>query len=306
MKDIEYIKVKLYLKISENSILSEDKNPMFTGAILNELLKLYCINENCDKCNIRYSCIIQRLLNNGYERKKPLVMQNEDISPIFLVYSSDSKERFNMGEILEIELTLLKEAVNFLSQFIFIFHKIGAKGVGKNKLKYELIKVMNFKKEPIYEYGVFYDKNIIFQSNNEYVNLRKKHMGDLNKIVFKKFLPHTLEKEILKSDIDNIIYSLEKRLKELDIMEDNEDLSGKIRTIKNFNFRLSKRKYILKRENIQLNLVFLSGELEFISLDERLIECFLCGEILNIGKNVLLGYGNYKMEGVSRWKEEIL
>ncbi|SDL41761.1 hypothetical protein SAMN05216497_13110 [Clostridium cochlearium] len=298
MKDIKYIKVKFHLKVCEDSILSKDKNMMFTGAILNELLKLYCISESCEECTIKNSCIIQKLLSNKYKKKVPLVKQNENISPLFLLHCCDTKTNFKEEDVLKVEITLIKEAVEFLSQFIYIMDMLGIKGVGINKVKYHLIKVTNFKRECIFENGVFYDNNIILQSSNEYIKIRKNKEEKLNKIVLNRFLPYKLQQSIYKSEIGNIIYSLEKRLKILNILEEDKELVCKKRKVKRFNFNLNRRKYNLEKEKTYINLTSFYGEIVFINIDEKLIDCFLCGENFNIGKNLLLGYGEYKMEEV--------
>lgn len=299
MLDTEYCELNFQLKLLDDSKLPRYKNSMFVGAFLNEMLNLYCFNNrNCEECQSKNICSIQVLLNNNFDAHKPLIFQSEKIQPLFLIKCSDRKTDFNKNSSLRFTVILIGQAIDFLSQFIYIFDRLGDIGIGKKKTKYLLEGVYNQKGDPVYKDGYLYEKNINKNRLYHYIDKRKKSIKKIKKIEFiTPYIKIEEKNNYIDLNIDNIFQAIEIRLRKLNILEDLDverlELLNQNTYIKSFYFNLIKRKYFIKKQNTYKFIIGFKGNIEFQDIMIEYIDYLLACEKMLIGSNILLGFGEY-------------
>ena len=302
MREIKYTELIFKLKFIEDTVLPKYKVLMLNGALLNFLLSLYCINRRkCNDCNIYSTCLIQKILGNNYEADKPLILQSHNIQPYYLIDCDDKKINFSKNQKLIFSIRLINEAIDYISQFIYIFDQLGNIGIGQNKAKYHLKGIYNNRNKPVFENGILYEANIYAKNISDYIAHRKSSIKDKITLVFTT--PYIQEQIRLNSfiSVNNLFYSIKNRLNSLDAIEEKDvDVLGTFEDDENFiNFNLNIVKRIYPINNLKQNrtIIGFKGEIssskEFYKFLDYLIAC----EKLNIGGHILLGYGRFAIKG---------
>lgn len=297
--DTEYCELNFQLKLLDDSKLPQYKNSMLVGAFLNGMLNLYCFNKkDCKRCQSKNICSIQVLLNNNFNAQKPLVLQSEKIQPLFLIKCIDRKTNFKKDSILKFNVVLIGQAIDFLSQFIYIFDKLGDVGIGSNKSKYLLEGIYNQKGQPIYKDGYLYEENININRLSSYINMRKRSIKKVKKIEFiTPYIKIEEKNNYIDLNMDNMFQAIEVRLRTLNILENLDRERFKLikqnTYIKSFHFSLIKRKYFIKKQNTYKSIIGFKGSIEFKDNAIEYIDYLLACEKMLIGNNILLGFGEY-------------
>ncbi|NLY76726.1 MAG: hypothetical protein GX080_01395 [Tissierellia bacterium] len=302
MQNIKYTELVFKLKFLENTFLPKHKVLMLNGALLKVLLNLYCINDKeCSTCKIFSRCFIQKLLGNRYQANKPLILQSSSIQPYYLIECNHKGTSFNQDQELIFKIRLLDKAIDYVSQFIYVFEQLSNIGIGKNRSKYQLIGIYNNKKMPIFEDGIFFEDNISIEYIWDYIGHRRSPVGDRVTLVF--VTPFVMSNISLNPLINmhNFCYSIENRFKSLNILEE-EDVRllaafEADNIINNYDLNIIKSQYPMEKLQKRKVIIGYKGKIDFILKRQDFIDYLIACEKLSIGSHILLGYGRFIIKG---------
>lgn len=302
MREIKYTELIFKLKFIEDTVLPKYKVLMLNGALLNFLLSLYCINRRkCNDCNIYSTCLIQKILGNNYEADKPLILQSHNIQPYYLIDCDDEKTNFSQNQELIFNIRLINEAIDYISQFMYIFEQLGNIGLGPNRAKYCLVGIYNNRNRPIFENGILYEANIYIKNISDYIIHRKSSIKD--KIALAFVTPYIPERIDISSfiSVNNLFYSIKNRFNSLNVIEKKDiDILDTFEDDKNFiNFDLNivKRSYPINKLKQNKTIIGFKGEISFSNKFYKFLDYLIACEKLNIGGRILLGYGRFAIKG---------
>ncbi len=302
LRDIKYAELVFRLEFLEDSVLPKYKVLMLNGALLNVLLSLYCINKRkCNGCNILSKCLIQKILGDNYEADKPLILQSHYMQPYYLIDCNDNRICFRQNQELTFSIRLINKAIDYISQFIYIFDQLGNIGLGPNRAKYSLIGIYNDQKKPVFQNGILHEENIHIKSISDYIAYRKSHIKD--KITLMFTTPYIQEQDHLNFfiNVNNLFYSIKNRLNSLNVIEEKDmELLDEFEDDKNsinFNLNIVKRNYLISKLKQNKTIVGFKGEISFSNEFYKLLDYLIACEKLNIGGHILLGYGRLAIKG---------
>lgn len=149
MKDVlERLRLALFefVLVPERTIVFPSfKGNVFRGALGKTLRHLTCAfkDKDCCDCLIRDKCIYSRIfesLHNGGES----ILKKVEKAPHPFVLFVPEKYHLEYPENSKIHffLTLVGDAVEYISYFILAFEEIGKKGIGKTKVPFRVEKVV--------------------------------------------------------------------------------------------------------------------------------------------------------------------
>ena len=303
LQDIKYTELVFKLRFLEDVKLPKYKTSMLNGALLSILSNLYCINnKKCKECNITSRCIIQRLLGSNYDAQIPLILQDTDIYPYYIVNCKNERTNFIKYQELIFSIKLIDYAIDYISQFIYAFELLGEVGLGRIKAKYELIGVYDDKGQPIFEEGILYESNINVKSIIDYVNRRRESIHGQISLEF--LTPYVIDKKYSRQsnyNINNIYFSVINRLTSLNFLNENDKkllfLLPNSGIISEFSLSIIKRNYPIKEKNQDEVIIGFKGKVCFIKEADKYLDFLLACENLSIGAYILLGYGNLIIKG---------
>lgn len=299
MRDIKYTELVFKLKFIENVTLSKYKILMLNGALLNTLLKFYCINKrDCSSCSIVSKCLIQNLLGNNYEANKPLILQSYNIRPYYLIDCSDEKRKFKENQELTFSIRLINEAIDYLSHFIYVFDQLGIIGLGPNKAKYDLIGIYNNKGNPIFENGMLNENNINIEYISDSISYKKPFIKESATLVLItpfapnqiSFMPYLSISHFIKDRLMNFNAIEEQDMKLLDAFVDDENITS-------FNLSIVKQNYPIKKLEQKETIYGFKGEINFSQGVNNLMDYLIACEKLCIGSHIIFGYGRFTIKG---------
>lgn len=125
-------------------ILPPYKGAVFRGAFGNTFRRLVCLvpKADCPSCALREKCLHVAL----FEPPPPAAYADaakftQAPRPYVLNPPLTSRHSFRPGETLEFDLVLIGPAIEALPYFIHIFLEVGRQGLGRERGKYELLRV---------------------------------------------------------------------------------------------------------------------------------------------------------------------
>lgn len=138
-------------------VLPPYKGAVFRGAFGNAFRRLACIapKADCPACDLRRKCLYVAIFEPpappGY---RDAAKFSQAPRPYVLNPPLITRQSFRPGETLEFDLVLIGPAIEALPYFIHIFMEMGRQGLGRERGKYELLRVdllQNDAAHPVYE-----------------------------------------------------------------------------------------------------------------------------------------------------------
>lgn len=301
LKNIKYCHLNFVVEITQDSILPRDKTCMLVGAMVSHFRILYCIyNDGCTSCKNSDFCIIQNMMGDDFDIKKPIAMQHE-LQPKFVIQCLDKRNKFKEGDILQFEIILFGNLVALFSQYIYVFDTLGHSGIGPNRVKYQLLYVNDMYGNLVYKDGYLL-RDVSTSCIYEYVESKLK-CNDLNKMSFKSpcsLYVSSKNRYFINNKV--LSYCLKRRLKAINILETNDEialnkLSHDMNIISNMHIDIFKQKYNLKKKNRYIIIAAYKGYICFNYGLKPYLKYFLVCEKFCIGQNLMMGFGQYAMEG---------
>ncbi len=307
--NIRYIKLRFTALFPEDCILPVSKASAIRGGMGEMLLRANCIRDRvCRLCDFQTECIVQRTMYSQFDKKPDFITTGDSIG--YVIECENYKEVFEAGDTLDFNLILFGKTIVYFNQYLQALFALGQNGIGKEAAKFVIIQVKNTKGQPILENSNVYMKYYQVETLQSYVDYKMRQIEQNNypnKIIFLTPLTQKYQGEFLeKFQMEAITKSIQRRLYMLNCFEGNdiqefymEEL--KIPIITEQSVREIKVKRYSSRQDAKMFLKGIKGEILLQELPEELLELYLAGELVHIGKNTSFGFGRYIMRNT---KEE--
>jgi hypothetical protein len=132
------------LEAVDRIVFPEFKGNVFRGAMGNALRKLTCAlrGGECGQCLVRDRCVYARIFESHNTNGESILKNIEKAPHPFIIYIPDHQRfEYQAGEPFVFHLTLVGNAIEFLSYFILAFEYIGANGIGHERGTFKVKRV---------------------------------------------------------------------------------------------------------------------------------------------------------------------
>lgn len=296
--NIRYVKLHFVLEIVENCRLPKHKSSAIRGGIGEMLLRANCIrNRECETCDFTEECIVQRTMYSKYEIQPTFVTSGDSIG--YVLECEDYRELFNKGDELRFNLILFGKTICYFSQYMNSVYALGQNGLGKEHSRFAIKAVLNTYNEPIMTGNNMLMERYKIATLEDYVSYRKSQLeNNPTKIVFITPTSIKYQNEQLKSfNMTAVTTALQRRIYMLNCFEgvDASDFYNEELDSPEINFQSCKEHWIERyssRRDSRMRLHGINGEVELMQpLEKDLLDLYLAGEIIHVGKNTSFGFG---------------
>ena len=321
-------KYRFVIKPRSELILPAYKGSTFRGGFGHAFKRAVCADREgeCAKCPLQSKCVYSYVFETKLfsQSEKPLLktltqtpqegegkrLKNTYVPHPFVIEPPlEERQRYEIDDKLSFHLILVGRAVDYIPYFIFAFEELGRIGIGKNRGKYRLEKVISINKERgiiIYdgkshirdEYGVIDSVNLVLEA----LQL------DYHQITLRFLTPTRIKyKGKLTKDIDFevVMRNLLRRLSWLAEVHCEEkwdmDWKGLINRAKervstvHSDLRWHDWERYSQRQATKLKMGGFLGEITFEGDLTEFLPVLKLGEYLHIGKGTVYGLGKYEI-----------
>lgn len=305
-----FTKYKFYIKFIEEVNLPEYKGSTLRGGsgyILKEIVCTLKYNQ-CDECLIKKQCPYSYLFLTPIQNNSKMMKKYKEAPHPFVIEPDfDLKTNYKKIEILNFNILLIGKAAEYLPYLVLSYYKLVEKGIGKEKAKYELIKVTflnNGNEIEIYNNKEKKLKNI----NASDFKFKTLNYKNISKIKLKFITPTRLKyNNKITSNIEFhiIIRNLLRRISALSYFHCDKyfdvDYKNIIENSKNIKLISSNIKWYdwsrySTRQKSKMHFGGFIGEAWYEGPLEQFIDYLLLGSEIHIGKNSTFGLGKYEVE----------
>lgn len=306
-------KYRFVIKPRSELILPAYKGSTFRGGFGHAFKRAVCADREgeCAKCPLQSKCVYfyvfeTKLLSQSERLKNTYVPHPFVIEPPL-----EERQRYEIDDKLSFHLILVGRAVDYIPYFIFAFEELGRIGIGKNRGKYTLEKVISINKNKDREILIYDGKSHI---RDEYgvidsVNLVMEALQLNYHLATLRFLTPTrikyggkLTKEI---DFEVVMRNLLRRLSWLAEVHCEEkwdmDWKGLLNRAKervntvHSDLRWHDWERYSQRQAKKLKMGGFIGDITFEGDLTEFLPFLKLGEYLHIGKGTVYGLGKYEM-----------
>jgi len=307
-KSLRFAKYRFCLLFKEGFSVPRFAGSMLRGAFGMVLRKVLCISNQrvCNNCILLHTCVFAYLFESRVPDGSNSFKTFDEIPRPFIfeppLNSEESSRRFDFG------LILVGKAIDYLPYFIFAFKELEKRGLGRNRSKFFLEKVVSVgekgeskfvysgEEQIVYDTGFLFGKEAILnradQLSNEEITLE---FLTPTRIKFEGKLTNQVQ-------FHNIIRALLRRISllcyfhcgvKLDL-----DYKGIIEQAKKVEYIHSElhwaeqARYSGRQKNL-LKMGGLVGKARFRGELQQFLPLLAAGEWLHVGKGSVMGLGKY-------------
>lgn len=299
--EIRYTKVNFTIQFLEDTVLPEQKVSALRGGIGEMLLRANCIRDRqCEKCDFESECIVQRTMYSKFEKKPDFVTAGDSIG--YVMECEDYRTIFHVGDCLKFALILFGKTIVYFNQYLQAIFSLGQFGVGKNKSRFQILGVTNYKNEDILLENDIYMEKYKVTTIRDYVAYRKKRLtekGFEGRMIFRTPLTLKRNGEFIDSfDMEAILKGVSRRIFMLNCFEgiEVEQINADELELPNIleqKVIFAHVKRYSNRQKMPMQLRGIKGEVILSSVEEDVLEILMAGELIHIGKNTSFGFGKY-------------
>ena len=304
-------KYRFVIKPQSELILPAYKGSTFRGGFGHAFKRAVCADREgeCAKCPLQSKCVYSYVFETKLFSQSERLKNTHVPHPFVIEPPLEERQRYGIDDMLSFHLILVGRAVDYIPYFIFAFEELGRIGIGKNRGKYRLEKVISINKDRrilIYdgeshirdEYGVIDSVNLVLEAlqlDYHQITLRFltptriKYGGKLTKVI----------------DFEVVMRNLLRRLSWLAEVhcEEKWDMDWK-RLLKRAKERVNTVHSDLRwhdwerysqRQATKLKMGGFLGEITFEGDLTEFLPFLKLGEYLHIGKGTVYGLGKYEM-----------
>lgn len=299
MFDIGYVKLNFKIRFRKGGILPKYKMSALRGGIGHVLLKRFCTQSkgDCNSCLTREGCLVNEILTPRIETNLPFLKNVKTSNSGFILECENFKTVFREDDEITFTLILFNKSCRYIGHFIYAFDKLGEIGIGKDKIKYDLINVVNDDEEVVFEDGCLFKENISTKLLSEYIEKRKCQLKNIEKIEI--IIPlRILRNGKLIDDLNykDLLFSMIRRIMLLNALEGKE-VNFNAENIDNFikskNLYWTENERYSNRQKSKMSLGGVSGEIYFTDDIKEIEDLLIACELIHIGKNTTFGLGKY-------------
>ena len=304
--DIRYVKLHFTIEFDGDYELPKYKASALRGGMGEMLLRANCIKDrDCDNCDFRSECIVQRIMYSKMEIQPSFMSSGDSIG--YVLECEDYRNECAQGDHVDFSLILFGKTICYFSQILNAFYALGLQGLGKDEARFHIVSVSNSRKQAFMQGNDITMSRYEVMRLSDYISYRREQIrrNPLNGCI--KFqTPLTLKyrgKELNEFRTEAILEAVCRRIYMLDCFEgieshlaDRDYLDGiPVPEI----IREAHRKVTVKRFSFHKNnavyLEGIEGLMEMKEIPEDITDILLAGELIHIGKNTSFGFGRYRL-----------
>ena len=310
---VSFMKLRFTLQMLENAHLPRYKNSALRGGMGQMLLSGNCILDrrcgNRQTCPYDEECVVRRLMYAKYKIQPPFATEGDSIG--YSVFCPDYREEFYAGDELYFELTLFGRLLVHLNPILQSFHALGQTGLGAGHARFRILSVENNQRVPILDGRNVYLSRYVPETLENYVLRRLPYISDDLTIHFRTpvslkhnggFLDH-FEPEVILAACARRLYMLDC-FEEIDLPmvavgnsdSDREQPGLPVPILSSETPIHSVIPRYSSTQESRIKLHGIRGEVHFSNVCEEARILLVAGEVMQIGKNVSMGFGKYVVE----------
>lgn len=302
---------RLFIQFKSDGTLPKFRGSTIRGALGYQLKKtlFHTEQKDCNDCLIAESCLYKKIFEGAPPSDRDILRKYPTIpQPFVLDVSPSDEQQVKSGDSYCFSIRLFGESISHLPYIVYSLIEIGKKGLGKNRIPFELKKVVQILKtgeeKEIYSYQdsnmakPIYEELALNNDNNNYRGKLKikfvtptkyRHKGSLStdtsfNVLFKTIARRTkimcyFYGNSLEGHFDKQLY----------------DLAEQIKTVKN-NTKLTKFTRISGRQNKKIKMSGIIGETIYEGDFNGLLPYLKACETLNVGKSTSFGFGKVNID----------
>lgn len=301
--NVRYVKLHFTLMFSEGSALPASKASAIRGGMGEMLLRANCVrNRECKGCDFKGECIVQRTMYSQFDRKPDFITMGDSVG--YVIECEDYREYYEAGDTLEFNLILFGKTIVYFNQYLQALFALGQNGLGKEKTKFVIAQVTNTKGHPILDGANVYMKYYEVETLQNYVDYRMRQIaidGKPQSMVFLTPLTQKYQGAFLQEfQMNAITKSIQRRLYILNCFEgkDIDDFYKEMLEAPGIVNQKSSEVWVPRysfRHESKMILKGIKGEIILDDIPDELLELYLAGELVHIGKNTSFGFGRYRL-----------
>ena len=280
--------------------MPKNKVSALRGGMGEMLLQMNCIRDrNCEVCDFKLECMVQRTMYSRYEKNPVFLTSGESIG--YVLECENYQETFAAGEELDFQLILFGKTLVYFNQFMQAFTMLGVIGLGKHHAKFRIVSVKNQQRENIVDEESLDLSNYRIQTLSSYVEHRLRRLSDReqqNRLIF--YTPVTIKYQneyMQEFQLQPLLESLKRRVYMLACFEgieaDLRDFTPPLPNILQQKHEFTTVRRYSNRKDTHMELKGIRGFVQTDGLEGDFLELLLAGEIMHIGKNTSFGFGKY-------------
>jgi hypothetical protein len=308
MFELSYLKLKVIAICEENAFLPPYLGSTLRGALGRELKKICCrksYESNCMDCEYKSECYYTYFFVNLREQSEDMPYANmTNPNPFIIEPPLDGKRKYNPGDRLEFNITLIGNSTNYLPFIMISIENMLLKGLGYKRHIFMLEQILDYyTKIRIYSKGKLYYENI--KINIWFPSIKDISLSEAAIKFITPFRFSTYGR--IKEDLDFVILikNILRRLSILAVLYcgnesdiDYKKYLDKARNIatENSNLRWHDWERFSNKQNTKIKMGGFVGDIVFKGNITPFISFMEIGNIIHIGKGCTMGMGKYEME----------
>ena len=265
-------------------------------------------NEDRSLCPYEEECVVRRLMYAKFKIQPPFASEGDSIG--YSVCCQDYREEFFAGDLLEFELTLFGRLLVHLNPILQAFTALGQAGLGAEHARFRIAAIANSRREPILDGTNIYLSRYVPETLESYVLRRLPHLSDRLTLRFRTPVTLKHNKEFLEHfDPEVILNACARRLYMLDCFEGIDRPQAAVgEKEENGNEEAQDLRIPVPRlvsetpihtiiprfsstQETRIKLHGIRGEVILENVSEEAKILLAAGEVMQIGKNVSMGFG---------------
>lgn len=300
--ELPYKSLHIYLRIDTSEQVSRFLESTIRGGFGCTMRKIVCATQKkeCADCLLRNNCAYSYLFETAPSPDAARMKKYKSVPRPFTINSTQN------GTEIQLNLTLIGNALSYLPYFIYTLNMLGRKGLGKKRNNYIVEKVITdgdkivyTSKENSIETPLTPDTVVVYPG--------KQKTGTVE-IHF--YTPLVIRKNgaILKEfDTKSFFTTLLRRVTNLnafhgktkDININPEKILTAVDSLETESYMKPERKSRYStRQNARLDYSGITGNVRLKGDTGTLEPLLKAGEILGVGKNTVFGYGKYVLNNI--------
>jgi len=306
-------KYRIILKPSSNFSLPSYKGSTFRGGFGHTLKRITCQNneKNCTSCNLRSKCIYHYIFETTISKEINGKQKHTELPHPFIIEPPFDRNRYyTPDDKILLNLILVGHAIDYIPHIIFAFEELGRIGIGKDKGRYIIEKVINICEDSeICTYGSSFhikDECPMMDSTDL---IKKTSQLNYQQITLNFLTPTRIKyqgKLIIDIDFEIIMKNLLRRLSWLAEIHCDEkwemDWQGIISRAKeqvnmlDSNLHWYDWERYSQRQVKKMKMGGFVGTATFTGEISEFLPFLKLGEYLHIGKGTVYGLGKYEIK----------
>jgi CRISPR-associated endoribonuclease Cas6 len=304
---LKLAKYRFVIKPKSELLLPTYKGSTFRGGFGHAFKRAVCADRegDCAKCLLQSKCVYSYVFETAISPEAE--ERNTQVPHPFVIEPPlEERQRYGINDTLSFHLILVCRAIDYIPYFIFAFEELGRIGIGKNRGKYKLEKVVSTNGALIYDgkshirdyYQVIDLAHLIrdisplnyHQATLRFITpTRIKSRGKLtNDIDFETLMRNLLRRQSWLAEVH-----CEAKW-DLDWKELLNRAKERVKTVRS-DLQWHDWERYSQRQSTKLKMGGFLGDITFEGDLAEFLPVIKLGEYLHVGKGTVYGMGKYEM-----------